>query len=151
MSDKHGQITNHLGAILRTLREEKGLTREWVAEHSDTGLRHLAAIELGQKNPSVDTLYRLIRCIGVSADQIFYAELSSKGTSLDEISRLAATCTEKQQKLILVLSKCYLNRKILNSTSNGVPLIWNASILFSANNAEWRLKFLVQAVLRFRL
>lgn len=49
MSDKHGQITNHLGAILRTLREEKGLTREWVAEHSDTGLRHLAAIELGQK------------------------------------------------------------------------------------------------------
>lgn len=49
MSDKHGQITNQLGAILRTLREEKGLTREWVAEHSDTGLRHLAAIELGQK------------------------------------------------------------------------------------------------------
>ena len=109
MSDKHGQITNQLGAILRTLREEKGLT--WVAEHSDTGLRHLAAIELGQKNPSVDTLYRLIRCMGVSADQIFYAELSSKGTSLDEISRLAATCTEKRQKLILVFIQMLLEQK----------------------------------------
>ena len=111
MSDKHGQITNHLGAILRTLREEKGLTREWVAEHSDTGLRHLAAIELGQKNPSVDTLYRLIRCMGVSADQIFYAELSSKSSSLDEISRLAATCTEKQQKLILAFIQMLLEQK----------------------------------------
>ena len=111
MSDKHGQITNHLGAILRTLREGKGLTREWVAEHSDTGLRHLAAIELGQKNPSVDTLYRLIRCIGISADQIFYAELSNKDSVLDEISRLAATCTKKQQKLILAFIQMLLEQK----------------------------------------
>ena len=111
MSDKHGQFTNHLGAILRTLRKGKGLTREWVAEHSDTGLRHLAAIELGQKNPSVDTLYRLIRCMGGSADQIFYAELSSKSASLDEISRLAATCTEKQQKLILAFIQMLLEQK----------------------------------------
>lgn len=101
MSEKHGQITNNLGGILRSLREEKGLTREWVAEHSDTGLRHLAAIELGQKNPSVDTLYRIIRCIGVSSDCVFYPELSAKNSDSEKISYLAATCTEKQRRLIV--------------------------------------------------
>ena len=49
--------------------------------------------------------------MGVSADQIFYAELSSKGTSLDEISRLAATCTEKRQDLILAFIQMLLEQK----------------------------------------
>lgn len=100
MSEKHDQITDRLGSILRELREEKGLTREWVAEHSDTGLRHLAAIELGDKNPSVDTLYRLIRGIGVSSDRVFYPELSERESDLDDIIHLSATCTPKQRKLI---------------------------------------------------
>lgn len=114
MSEKHGQITKNLGTILRALREEKGFTREWVAEHSDTGLRHLAAIELGQKNPSVDTLYRIIRCIGVSSDCVFYPELSGKGSNLSEICRLAATCTEKQQKLIISFIRMLMEQNDFN-------------------------------------
>lgn len=49
MSKKDGQITERLGSILRELREEKGLTREELAERSETGLRHVAAIELGEE------------------------------------------------------------------------------------------------------
>ena len=98
MSEKYGQLTSYLGGILRKLREEKGLTREWVAEHSDTGLRHLAAIELGEKNPSVDTLYRIIRCIGVSPDRVFYPEQSEHNSELEDISYLVATCTIKSNK-----------------------------------------------------
>lgn len=113
MSNKHDQITPILGSLLRALREEKGLTREWVSEHSDTGLRHLAAIELGQKNPSVDTLYRLIRCLGVSSDRIFYAELSGENSELEDISRLSATCTDKQRQLILAFIKMLLEQQNL--------------------------------------
>lgn len=111
MSEKHGQITKDLGAILRALREEKGFTREWVSEHSDTGLRHLAAIELGQKNPSVDTLYRIIRCIGVSSDRVFYPELSEKDSDLEKISHLAATCTEQQRRLIISFIQMLLEQE----------------------------------------
>lgn len=113
MSNKHDQIKNELGAILRSLREEKGLTREWVAEHSDTGLRHLAAIELGQKNPSVDTLYRIIRCIGISADRVFYSEISQEDLNLNKISRLAATCSERQRQLIVAFIQMLLEQKEL--------------------------------------
>jgi transcriptional regulator with XRE-family HTH domain len=112
--EKHDQITNRLGAILRGLREEKGLTREWMAEHAQIGLRHLAAIELGEKNPSVDTLYRLIRCIGVSSERIFYPERTEKGSDLEQITLLAATCTPKQRQLITAFIEMLLSRKDLN-------------------------------------
>lgn len=110
MSKKDGQLTERLGAILRELREEKGLTREELAERSETGLRHVAAIELGEKNPSVDTLYRLIRGIGVSSDRVFYPELSSKDPEQEAIIHLVSTCSIKQRKLILAFIKMLLSQ-----------------------------------------
>lgn len=44
VSKKDGQITERLGTILRELRGEKGLTREELAERSETGFRYVAAI-----------------------------------------------------------------------------------------------------------
>lgn len=45
-----------MGSKLRDIREESGMTRERVSERTEIGLRHLAAIELGEKNPSASTL-----------------------------------------------------------------------------------------------
>lgn len=101
MDRKNELITDRLGGILRELRAERDMTREWVSEHSDTGLRHLAAIELGEKNPSVDTLYRLIRCIGASADRVFYPEIVATDAQTSNIVRLLATCSPKQRQLIM--------------------------------------------------
>lgn len=36
------------------------MTREKLSERAELGLRHVAAIELGEKNPSVDTLIRFV-------------------------------------------------------------------------------------------
>ena len=113
VSENYGQLTDQLGSILRLLREEKGLTREWVAEHSSTGLRHLAAIELGEKNPSVDTLARIIRCLGTSADRVFYPELFHHDTDMEEISRLVAICNPKQRHLIRAFIKMLLEQSDL--------------------------------------
>ncbi len=109
MSKKHDQVGSQLGNILRALREERGLTREWVAEHADIGLRHLAAIELGEKNPSIDTLYRLLRVLGASADRIFYPERFIKDASLEHITCLAATCTPQQRKLLIRLIEAVIS------------------------------------------
>ena len=68
------------------------MTREELAERSETGLRHVAAIELGEKNPSVDTLYRLIRGIGVSS------------------IHLISTCSPEQKKLILAFVEMLRNQ-----------------------------------------
>lgn len=113
MSERHGQITDRLGAILRELREEKGLTREELSERSDTGLRHVAAIELGEKNPSVDTLYRLIRSIGVSSDRVFYPEISQNDPEFEALVRAIAVCSTKQKQLIAAFVEMLRNQEDL--------------------------------------
>ncbi|MBM6919317.1 helix-turn-helix domain-containing protein [Intestinimonas butyriciproducens] len=113
MSKKDGQITERLGSILRELREEKGLTREELAERSETGLRHVAAIELGEKNPSVDTLYRLIRGIGVSSDRVFYPELSQNDPEFEVLVHTLAVCSSKQKRLVLAFVEMLRNQEDL--------------------------------------
>lgn len=113
MSKKDGQITARLGSILRELREEKNLTREELAERSETGLRHVAAIELGEKNPSVDTLYRLIRGIGVSSDRVFYPELSQNDPEFETLIHAIAVCSPKQRRLITAFVDMLSNQEDL--------------------------------------
>ena len=93
MSKKDGQITERLGAILRELREEKGLTREELAERSETGLRHVAAIELGEKNPSV--------------------EISQSDPELEALVHALATCSPKQKRLVAAFVEMLLNQSDL--------------------------------------
>ena len=101
--------------LIRTFSTEKNIghslarSKPAIAEHSETGLRHLAAIELGEKNPSVDTLYRIIRCIGVSSDRIFYPEQSEHNSDLEDISFLAATCTHKERQMIVAFIRMLLD------------------------------------------
>lgn len=101
MVREHDPASEELGGILREMREELNLKREHVAEQVNIGLRQLTAIELGEKNPSVATLRRLIQYYGASADRIFYPELRNQDSLLEEAKRLLAACTPNQQALII--------------------------------------------------
>ena len=98
---------------MRELREEKSLTREELAERSETGLRHVASIELGEKNPSVDTLYRLIRGIGVSSDRVFYPELSQSDPEFEALVHTLAVCSPKQRRLVAAFVEMLCNQEEL--------------------------------------
>ena len=111
MSEKHDQFENKIGSILRDLREGYGLTREQVSERTEIGLRHLAAIELGEKNPSSITLLRLIRSMGAPSYRVVYPELFTSDSDMDRISRLAATCSPKQRRLIVAFIEMLLSQE----------------------------------------
>ena len=111
MSKKRGQITPGLGNRLRQIREQARLTREEVAEKAGISTRHL------QKNPSVDTLYRLIRVLGISADSVFYPELVQEDSSLSLIHRMAGTCSPVQQNFLVDFIKLLQNPKYGNLIS----------------------------------
>lgn len=55
MSRKHEQLTNNAESTLRAMREKRKITREKLSARSGPGLRHVATIELGEKN-SVDSI-----------------------------------------------------------------------------------------------
>lgn len=109
VSKKRGQITPGLGNRLRQIREKEGMTRDAVAESAGISVRHLAAVELEQKSASVDTLYHLIRTLGVSADTVFYPELDEDDGDLELIHRLAGTCPPAKRKFLIQLIRLLLN------------------------------------------
>lgn len=87
------------------MREEKNISRKQAAEYVGVSLRHLSAIELGEKYPSVEALYRLVRYYSAPANRLFYPELNCEDSQIEEIQRLIATCTPKQRQLIAAFVK----------------------------------------------
>lgn len=113
MARKHQQTSKSVGGILREMRDERNLSRKWVVDHVDFGLRHLAAIELGEKTPSIDALGQLLRCYGESADRIFYPNSYDGESQRAEATRLLASCSPKQCQLVTAFIKMLLDQKEL--------------------------------------
>lgn len=58
-------IYEEIGEMVRTLREEKGISREWLALECDININHLAAIEHGSANPTIDALLKIADGLGL--------------------------------------------------------------------------------------
>ncbi len=100
MPAQHDPTLLQIGRIIRKIREDQGLSRESVADAAEIGLRHLAAIELEEKNASIYTLYRIIHALGISADQVFYPELYEDDSPLTHTIRLLTNCSPTQVRLV---------------------------------------------------
>ena len=98
MTKESGQFTARLGSTLREIRENREFTREAVAQHIGKAPWHMAAIELGQRCPSIDTLHDLICFYEVSADRVF--DLPNEDSILNRIVLLSASCPQDQQEFI---------------------------------------------------
>lgn len=113
MARKHELTSYSVGGLLREIRDEQHLSRKWVVDHVDFGMRHLAAIELGERMPSIDALGQLLRCYRVSADRIFYPDSYSGDNQLAEATRLLASCSPKQRQIVMAFIKMLLEQKDL--------------------------------------
>ncbi len=100
MPKKDALITNGLGAKLRVARENSDLSRELVAERADIGVRYLAAIESGEKTPSVEVFCRIVRAIGVSADIVAYPESYETETEDAQLVRLIRACDVRDRRAV---------------------------------------------------
>jgi transcriptional regulator with XRE-family HTH domain len=58
---------------LRTLREERGLTYEELAEATGLSRRGVISLERGERNGNVRSWYRLARALGVMPSELFSA------------------------------------------------------------------------------
>lgn len=62
------------GPILRQLRQEKGLSREELAERMGMASHaHLSRLESGHKQPTVEMLFRAADALGIKAWEILKA------------------------------------------------------------------------------
>lgn len=60
-----------VGANVRRLRKERGLTQEQLAMEAAIDLTYLGGIERGRRNPSVDVVGRLAAALAVHPGDLF--------------------------------------------------------------------------------
>ncbi|MEU6335589.1 MULTISPECIES: helix-turn-helix domain-containing protein [Streptomyces] len=65
---------------LRRIREDRGMTLEELAAHSDLSFRGVVYIEHGQRNPSLTTLINLARGLHVQPSRLLAVFDVEQGT-----------------------------------------------------------------------
>ncbi len=65
-----------MGRLIRKLRKEKGLSQDVLSGLAGIGRSHLAMIETGRKNASVETLWNIAIALDISMAELFERYLS---------------------------------------------------------------------------
>jgi len=65
-----------LGQRLRTRRESLNVTQQQLARAVGLSAQHISAIEVGRRDPSLETLALLAKELGVSTDYLITGEVS---------------------------------------------------------------------------
>ena len=63
-------IEQVFGSVLRTLREERGLSQEQLGNEAGSGRTYISQLERGEKGPSLKTVFRLAPHLGVPPSEI---------------------------------------------------------------------------------
>lgn len=60
-----------LGARVRELREELGLSQEAFAHRAELDRTYVSGIERGRRNPTLDVIYQLAEALDVEVRELF--------------------------------------------------------------------------------
>ena len=67
-----GIYLRRLGERVRTLRNQRGMSRKMLAQHAQVSERYLAQLEVGKGNCSIVLLRRIARAIGLPVTQLVH-------------------------------------------------------------------------------
>jgi transcriptional regulator with XRE-family HTH domain len=70
-SDRYGRKFVKLGLQIKTIRESKNLTQQNLADKVGVHLSYIGNIEIGAKQPSLETLFRIAEVLEVKVNDLF--------------------------------------------------------------------------------
>ena len=111
MSIYNTPLEERFGEKLEELREGKNMTRERLAEQVGLTARHIAALERGERRPTLNTMEKLLRTLGAPTEWLIYPEFEEQNARLREISHLAATFSDEQQEFLLGIMRLMRKQK----------------------------------------
>ena len=104
-------MSNQLGSILKNARKSRKLARDQLSEKIHISYRYLTAIENENKKPSYDVLFKLIRELGISANEVFYPESQSNETQRDLLILLLDQCDTYELDVVTATVKVLLKKE----------------------------------------
>lgn len=114
----------YLGERIRAARNEKHLTQQELADQAGVGLRHYQNIESGLINPSYKVLSAIIHRLAMSADILFYPDISQQEEENHQLLSKFSACIEGERQFILNTVNCMVEQIISyhhEKTSEGTP------------------------------
>ena len=112
------KITDKMGLILKSIRMQKGFSRELIAERAGIGVRHLAAIENEQRAPSIEVFCRIVRALGISADRVVYPEDEMEESEEAQLVRLIRACDVRGRTAIKAMVEALLYSRAKSSQTD---------------------------------
>lgn len=107
-------MTNtEIGNRIREIREEKGISREFLAENSEISTKFLYEIENGKKGLSAETLLKISSSLDCSCDYLLTG-IKNPYRKSNEVFNAINKFDSKQQKRIAKLLKL-LHEIIVNT------------------------------------
>lgn len=99
----------HLGAHIETARKDSGLTQQELADQCHHGYRHIQNIEAGLATHPFEVLSDIIHRLGISADTLFFPNITKQEEARHLLSKLAV-CAEDEQQIILKTLDCMVEQ-----------------------------------------
>lgn len=121
MSIYNTPLEERFGEKLEELREGKNMTREQLADQVGLTARHIAALERGERRPTLNTMEKLLRALGAPTEWLIYPEFEEQNARLHEISHLAATFSDEQQEFLLGMMRLMRKQKY-GGRHSGTPV-----------------------------
>ncbi|BCV20346.1 helix-turn-helix domain-containing protein [Moorella sp. Hama-1] len=90
-----------VGKRIKQLREAAGLSMNQLARLAGVGQSTLSYIEMGQKNPTVDTLLLICKGLGVTPIEFFDGYQFNIPPDLRQLLREAESLTPSQRKKLV--------------------------------------------------
>ena len=69
--ENRSTVSKKVGSRIADLRKEKGLTQEKLAELAHLNRTFVGYVEKGDRNPSIKTVAKIAKVLGVSLEEIF--------------------------------------------------------------------------------
>lgn len=96
----------YLGERIEIARTGSGLTQQELADQCHRGLRHIQNIESGLVNPSFEVLSDVIHRLGISADTLFFPDITEQEKETKHLLNKLAACSEDERQIILKTLDC---------------------------------------------
>ena len=91
-----------IGERIKSLRNERGLTQEELAEMLEVSPTHVKHIESGHRKPSIEILFEITKILNISLDGVVFSKNESARTDTrKKVDRLLDVSDEASLHFIL--------------------------------------------------
>lgn len=90
-----------LGNRIRKARKDCGLTQQELANQTRLAVKTIQDIEKGRKNPTYETLARLLERLGMSPNTVFPSKLSVPAEEIKHLFGNFQLCDSKSQEILI--------------------------------------------------